>query len=127
MKKITAIFFLLTFLVANTGMAVTVHYCSGKLSSVNFFSLHNHPCKCGKKLMKKECCKDKTTILKVKSDLVKTNLTTFKISTLKHQLLLKPFEFVTEIHTQMVVLPLYPSPPFKPKSPIYLLDRVFLI
>jgi hypothetical protein len=79
MKRITAIFFLLTFLMANTGMAVTVHYCGGKLSSINFFPLDGHYCKCGKKAMKKDCCKDKTTFLKMKDDLVKTNFNDFMI------------------------------------------------
>jgi hypothetical protein len=128
MKRITAIFFLLTFLIANTGMAVNVHYCGGKLSSINFFSLDNHPCKCGKKAMKKDCCKDKTTFLKMKDDVVKSNITTFKITTLKHIISLpNPIEFVPSAQTQLVVLTLYHPPPFKPKAPIYLLDRVLLI
>lgn len=115
MKRITAIFFLLTFLLANTGMAVTVHYCGGKLSSINFFSLDNHPCKCGKKAMKKDCCKDKTTFLKMKDDLVKTNLTTFKIPTSKLIISLpKPIEFVATAQTQLVVLSLYHPPHLNP-------------
>ena len=128
MKRITAIFLLLTFLTANTGMAVTVHYCGGKLSSINFFPLDGHYCKCGKKAMKKDCCKDKTTFLKMKDDLVKTNLTAFKISTSKLILSLpKAIEFVPTAQTQLVVLSLYHPPPFKPTSPTYLLDRVLLI
>jgi hypothetical protein len=128
MKRITAIFFLLTFLTANTGMAVSVHYCGGKLSSINFFSLDNHPCKCGKKAMKKDCCKDKTTFLKMKDDLGKLNLTSFKITQLKLSIALtKPIEFVPTAQTQLVGSLFYHPPPFKPKSPIYLLDRVLLI
>ena len=128
MKRITAIIFLLSFLIANSGIAVNVHYCGGKLSSINFFSSNIHLCKCGKKAMKKNCCKDKTAFLKMKDDLVKTNLTAFKIYTSKLILALpKPIEFVPTAQTQLVVLSLYHPPPFKPKSPIYLLDRVLLI
>lgn len=128
MKRTLAIFLLLIFLFASMGMAFTLHYCGGKLSSINFFSLDNHPCKCGKKAMKKDCCKDKTTFLKMKDDLVKSNITAFKISISKLIITLpKSFEFVPAAQTQLVILTLYHPPPIKPKAPIYLLDRVFLI
>jgi hypothetical protein len=78
--------------------------------------------------MKKDCCKDKTTFLKMKDDVVKSNITAFKITTLKHIISLpNPIEFVPSAQTQLVVLTLYHPPPFKPKAPIYLLDRVLLI
>lgn len=128
MKRITAIFFLLTFLMANTGMAVTVHYCGGKLSSINFFPIDNHPCKCGKKAMKTDCCNEKTSFIFMKGDLAKTNSVIFNTTTPKIIFpILKQFELFPPTQTQVVVLSLYHPPQFKPKSPIYLLDRVFLI
>ena len=128
MKKVTAIFLLLTFLVANTGMAVTIHYCGGKLSSIDIFSFDKHPCKCGKKAMKKDCCKDKTTFLKMKEDLAKTNSIVFKTPSVKQIFpLVRQFELVPSAQFQYLVSAFYHPPPFKPKAPIYLLDRVFLI
>jgi hypothetical protein len=128
MKRIASIFLLLLFLIANTGMAVTVHYCGGKLSSVDLFSIDKHPCKCGKKTMKKACCKGKTVHLKANDELAKTTHFAFKIATPK---------FIFALPSQIVVLlsathftavsDFYYPPPVEPKAPIYLLDRVFLI
>ena len=128
MKRIRAIFLLLTFLIANSGMAVTAHYCGGKLSSILFLSFDMHPCKCGKKAMKKNCCKDKTTYLKMKNDLAKSNSIVFKTASPKLIFpYLKQFELVPSAQFQYSVSAFYHPPPFKPKGPIYLLDRVFLI
>ncbi len=128
MKKVTAIFLLLLFLIANSGVAVSLHWCGGKLASIDFFADGEHHCKCGKKPMKPNCCKDKTVHLKASDELAKTNHFAFKIATPK---------FVFALPTQIVVLhsaqhlyaapDFYHPPPFKPKAPIYLLDRVFLI
>lgn len=126
MKKVTAIFLLLLFLIANSGVAVSVHWCGGKLASIDFFADGEHNCKCGKRPMKANCCKDKTVHLKANDELAKTNHFAFKFATPK---------FLFALPTQIVVLhsaqhlyaasDFYHPPPFKPKAPIYLLDRVF--
>lgn len=127
MKKVTVIFLLLNFLLANTGMAVTMHWCGGKLTSVDYFS-SGHNCPCGKKAMKKDCCKDKTTFLKMKDDLAKTSQLTFKTPSPKFLFaFINVFELVPSAQFQYSVVSFYHPPPFKPKVPIYLLDRVFLI
>lgn len=74
MKKITAIFFLPLFLIANLGVAVSVHWCGGKLDSIDFFSDGKHKCKCGEKAMKLDCCKDKTVQLRASDELAKTKI-----------------------------------------------------
>ncbi len=57
-------------------MAVTEHYCCGKLASVDFFNSGQRPCKCGKKAKKPGCCSDKTTQLKTCDNLSKAEILT---------------------------------------------------
>ena len=128
MKKFSGIFLLLLFLFSNSGIAVSVHWCGGKLASINFFLDGEHSCKCGKKPMKQNCCKDKTIHLKASNELSKPNHFAFKISTLKSVFEL-PIQIV-ELHSAQqlyVTTDFYPRNPYKSKVPIYLLDRNFLI
>lgn len=128
MKKITAILLLLIFLITNSGMAVSMHWCGGKLASIDFFSDNEHPCKCGKRAMKPDCCKDKTFQLKANNELTKTTHFAFKISVTKFLFTLaNQIEVVPSGHFQYAASDFYHPPLFKPKAPIYLLDRVFLI
>ena len=71
MKKVTAIFLLFLFLIANSGMVVSVHYCGGSLASIDFFSGEKHNCPCGEKPMKDNCCEDYATILKASDEVEK--------------------------------------------------------
>lgn len=128
LKRAIAIFLLLFFLISNSGVAVGLHWCGGKLTSIEFFSDSDHNCKCGKRPMKQNCCKDKTLQLKANEDLAKINDFIFKISAPK---------YFFGIHFLVDNLPweqyqctsavFYYPPPFKPKTPIYLLDRILLI
>lgn len=128
LKRISAILLVVFFFISNSGMAITLHYCDGEISSINFFSTERQKCDCGEKAMKSSCCKDKTTIFKAKIDNAKINYFTFKSTHLK--LIFKPFnQNVLALETQLnyTVSDFYLPPQFKPKVPIYLLDRVFLI
>ncbi|MES2395090.1 MAG: hypothetical protein V4549_03770 [Bacteroidota bacterium] len=128
MRKATAIFLLLLFLIANSGVAISAHWCGGKLSSIDFFADREHKCKCGKKAMKPNCCKDKTLQLKANDELSKTNHFAFKISITKFLFpLARQIELVPPTQLQYVASNFYHPPPFNPKAPIYLLDRSFLI
>lgn len=128
MKKVTAILLTLLFLFSNSGVVASVHWCGGKLASIDFFADGEHKCKCGKKAMKPNCCKDKTVHLKANNDLSKTTYFSFKISTPKFLFaFLTPFEVVPSVQFKYAASDFYHPPPFKPKAPIYLMDRVFLI
>lgn len=128
MKKVTAILLLLLFLITNSGVAVSVHWCGGKLASIDFFEDGEHNCKCGKRPMKSNCCKDKTVHLKASDELAKPDPFAFKISTPKFVFAL-PIQKVVLHSAQQLFAVFYfnQSLVFKPKIPIYLLDRVFLI
>jgi hypothetical protein len=51
----------------NTGLAVSLHYCGGKVSSISI-GAKSKKCACGKKKMAKSCCKDKTATLSIDDD-----------------------------------------------------------
>lgn len=128
MKKVTTLLFLFLFLVANSGMAVTVHYCGGKISSLRFGFSDAHPCKCRKKAMKPGCCKDKTTILKANDELAKVN--PFSIDNPGVKLFTEfaaPLSFGLSGQYQFIVPTYYRPPPSKPCCPLYLMDRVLRI
>ena len=64
MKKITVAVLAIVYLAVSSGIAVTVHYCMGKIASVDM----NHTSdKCGKCGMKTNdgCCKDEFKIVKL--------------------------------------------------------------
>ena len=128
MKKATAILLLFLFLFTNSGMAVNVHYCKGKITSIKFFDDDEHGCKCGKKPMKRNCCKDKTVVFKAKIDPAKVNQFSFKIALpqidLAHSF---QMEITAAAQLQHFTSNFYHPPPFKPTTPIYLSDRVFRI
>jgi len=128
MKKVTAIFLLFLFLIANSGMVVSVHYCGGSLASIDFFSGEKHNCPCGEKPMKDNCCEDHAAILKASDEVEKTNHYVLKTQLPQFEFspFTKPFN-EGSINLDYNISDFYHPPLFKPKSPIYLLDRVFLI
>lgn len=127
MKKITAIFLLILFLISNSGIAVAAHYCGGKLSSIVFFKLQNHPCKCGKKAMKKDCCKDKVVIIKGENNAIKSQIVV-KITCIDNIVsVTNTYNILPIFTTKNIFFSFLKVPIFKPKTPIYLLDGVFLI
>ena len=64
MKKILIAILALVYLTVSSGFAMTIHYCMGKVSSVDL--MHNTD-KCGKCGMKTSggCCKDEFKIFKL--------------------------------------------------------------
>lgn len=128
MRKAAAISLLFLFLFTNSGIAVNVHWCRGKITSVKFFENDKHGCKCGKKAMKRGCCKDKSVILKAALDPAKTNHFSFKIQIPKLEVAHVEFAEIAPLsQLEYSSSRFYHPPPFKPKTPIYLLDRVFRI
>lgn len=48
-------------------MSLNVHYCGGKIKHVSFITTNEKGC-CGKKKMRKKCCKDKVAYFKIKDN-----------------------------------------------------------
>jgi len=129
MKKITVILLLFCYLIPAIGLSVNQHYCGGKLTSVSILISDSHSCPCGKKTMNKDCCKDKTTIIKFKdtqnfSKKVASNFSqTFKF-------LVQVFPVYNYNYPAVAFekhLPFDHPPPLQKSEPLYLLNRVFLI
>lgn len=128
MKRIISVTMLFVFLMSNIGLAATLHYCGGNLCSIDFFSSFKNPCRCEKMNMIRDCCKDKTTYLKVKSDLATTNSYMIKIASQKALQNNVPASGEASFtRVQFTTADFYHPPPFKPKAPVYLLDCAFLI
>ena len=128
MKKVSALLLVFLFLITNSGMAVTMHWCGGKLSSIHFFS-EKHSCPCGKKAMKSGCCKDKTTTFQLNDEQQKTQECSINHSKVKgFQLVLADtFPFFYQI--SFIAVDFYNSkhPPGEVKHPLYLQHRTFRI
>jgi len=63
-KKILTFFLAISYLAISTGVAISTHYCMGRVSSVTFFRYSD---KCGKCGMTTTggCCKDELRIFKL--------------------------------------------------------------
>ena len=128
MRKTSAIYFLVLFLFANSGIAVNVHYCRGKFSSIKFFANGTEACKCGKKTMKPGCCKNVTTLIKAVDDLDKAS--SLAVICPMNGLLITLPETRNEYPFSQAEIrqagQLHP-PPLLNSCPIFLLDKVFRI
>ena len=129
MKKITVILLLFCYLIPAIGLSVKQHYCGGKLASVSILFTDSPSCPCGKKPMKKDCCKDKTKVFKLKDtqnfskSIVSNFSQTFKFLVQSYPVY--NYHFV-EVAFQKH-LPFAHPPPLQKSEPLYLLNRVFLI
>ncbi len=128
MKKFKAIILLVLFLTSNSGIAISMHWCCGKLASVHFTANKTSKCKCGKKAMKANCCKDKTIVFKTKSDINNTQQIVIKIASPTIIFTpITPFQIAETKHTLSTLASPFHPPPVKPRAAIYLMGNSFLI
>jgi hypothetical protein len=62
MKRVLSTLLLVCYLFPCLGFTVSTHYCGKKLTSITILPSGVHNCPCGKKSMKKACCKDRIAI-----------------------------------------------------------------
>jgi CDGSH-type Zn-finger protein len=67
MKRFTVAILALLYFTISTGMVVNIHYCMGKVSSVNVDVLAKNLCACGKK-ESKGCCKTEHKLIKLEDN-----------------------------------------------------------
>ncbi len=65
MHQFTTLLFLFFYLLSTSGVAVNVHYCAGKISSVSLAFESKKNCGCDSKKTNRNCCKDKKHFYKV--------------------------------------------------------------
>jgi hypothetical protein len=129
LSKIKVILFLFSFLLANSGMVVSAHWCGGKLTSISFFSVRNL-CACAKEevAMKPNCCKDQLATFQAGNDLDVTGSSVYKVPGLEIAAIFAPGFEIGMYPLQGSHLREYSSiPPVHPKHPRYLQNRVFRI
>jgi len=129
LKKLTTILIIFCYLIPAIGLSVKQHFCGGKLASVSILFNSLSSCPCGEKAMKKNCCKDKTIVLKLKDSQNFSKKIAINFS--------QTFKFLVDIfpgysHSFVTVafqrhIPFDHPPPLQKSKPLYLLNRVFLI
>ena len=65
MKKITIAILAIIYLTVSSGVAMSIHYCMGKVASVDLMHTSDKCDKCGMKKTPHGCCKDEFKIVKL--------------------------------------------------------------
>ena len=65
MKKLSVAILAIIYLGVSSGIAMNIHYCMGKLSSIELMHSNDKCDKCGMKYGKNSCCNDKFKIVKL--------------------------------------------------------------
>jgi hypothetical protein len=66
MKKIVVGILTIVYMVVSSGIAINIHYCMGKKTSVDFFGANNNKCgKCGMTEKKGGCCNNEHKFVKL--------------------------------------------------------------
>jgi hypothetical protein len=68
MKRFTVAILAIIYFTISTGMVINVHYCMGKVKSVNIDVLAKNLCGCGKKQTNKGCCKTEHKLVKLEDN-----------------------------------------------------------
>ena len=129
MKRLTVILLLFCYMIPAVGLSVTVHYCGGKFTSISVLASDNPKCACGKKAIKKHCCKDETTIFKIKDT---QNLSKTLTPSFSQKFLFLPHSFQVNNHrfpevSLVSTIPFLHPPPLQKSRSLFLLHGVFLI
>lgn len=129
MKRSIALTLILLYVVPVIGINISVHYCSGKISSVAFCVENTNLCLCGTKKMKKNCCQNKNFSFQLKCDQQVSSPLSLKIPNFKiFQFSVIP-DFILNFYPILNGTSTYnlEHPPDKSVIPIYILNRIFRI
>lgn len=130
MKKIGIVFLLFFYLIPVIGVTVSAHFCGGKLSSISFISTDKHDCPCGSKAMKKNCCEDINTYIKLKNIQQKSlqiSINDFKSLVKNHFTFKSDIISIRDIFVSDILFSTFHPPNKKAGDPLFLLNRVFRI
>lgn len=128
MKTFVIILFSVFYLLTSIGGSFSLHYCGGNLKTISISAVSEKTC-CGKKIMKKGCCHNKTILIKVKDkhqsnkiDKITYAKAIFTLDNSKPEV-----NFVTSYFKEYKSPENFHSPPIALKTPIYLKNRVLII
>lgn len=129
-KKLILVLMIIGYLTPAIGVAVNIHFCGNTVSALSFDFEHNeHQCECGKRKMKRDCCKDKTAIVKSLND---QEVTTASNSIGLKIFFLKPLFIVNRNLAPIVQwtanhIRFAHPPPLQKSVSLHLLHRVLLL
>ncbi len=128
MKKAISILLGIVFLFSSSGFSINTHYCNGKIRSINIAFSDNHKSCCGKKKMAKDCCKNKTEIVKINDNYIPEQIIVTPLTDFAYFALAFTQTFNLSITENVTVLTnlYYLYPPDKPVS-LSILYRSILI
>ena len=129
MKKLLVVFLLCCYLIPCFGVSVSVHYCGGKVASISILPNSPPKCACGKRMMKRGCCKDKTVQFKATGEQTiakqAPTLTPKNSSSVPQYFIVKTAFFYKGVIA--VNVPFAHPPPLHRGIPVFLSNRVLLI
>ena len=129
MKKIAALFLLITYGFTSVGATVHVHYCMDKFVEVNLWQSKDKKCgKCGmKEKNKKGCCKEEKKLIKIEKAQQKTTID-YKFLFEPSTAILTAFTYYSFAETTIAEsLPKANAPPPKQGVPFYILNCTYRI
>ncbi len=129
MKKIIILLIAFCYLLAAMGATVNFHYCGGHLKKISLFNTCDEKACCGNKMKSKNCCKNKSTFVKLKDKYKSTEGLQLPII---HFKITASFLIPNPLHLQpalsfRLITPDYHAPPYSIHTPIYLRHRILLI
>jgi hypothetical protein len=129
MKRFSAILFAVLYITLTSGFAVNVHYCMGKLASVDLQEAPADHCgKCGKPSKGMDCCKDEFKFCKVTESHQAAKALQAGFSPVTDMQLPVRILPVSALPAQETLLLSRPhDPPDIPSAPIFLRNCTFLI
>jgi hypothetical protein len=127
MKRFLVAILAVLYFTISTGMVMNIHYCMGKVRSVNVNLMAKNMCGCGKTKETKSCCKTEHKVLKVE-DNHKASYAFYDFSEPIADLPVNKYVVNTPLSSVNNVLAYNThSPPLLSQQPIYLLNCVFRI
>lgn len=117
------------YLIPAIGVTVSAHYCGGKITSVSIKLIDTHKCPCGKKAMKKDCCKDEMKVFKLKDVQQKAPQFAFNLTSTTdlQPVIADNFTFFYQVPFVQNDFNNSTHPPDNVKHPLYIRHRVFRI
>ncbi|HPD52700.1 MAG TPA: hypothetical protein PLI08_02040 [Bacteroidia bacterium] len=128
MRKVLAVFFAILFLTLNSGVVFGAHWCKGEFSHLTVVGELAKHCKCGKKSMDSNCCKDEIFQLKANEELSSVASHLFELSpVILFVASAVPSAFSEQVSSDGLTFNPDFSPPGPFKEPRHILLSVFLI
>ncbi|OFY83840.1 MAG: hypothetical protein A3F72_07510 [Bacteroidetes bacterium RIFCSPLOWO2_12_FULL_35_15] len=129
LKKAVILFLTFIYLFVASGVAFNFHYCKGKINNISLAFGQKHDNCCGKKKMtKKNCCKEKTAVLKINdTQYSSTSLKTPTTSINTIDACFSQISFHLNDNFEKKVISRIDAPPDIYRNPIYLQYRILII